>query len=119
MTSLIDWFIGLSWLINIILDVGAAYYAYKLTKVTGGFRAWWLIIGFTILFVVTSFTSVSYGILASAAQGTSTTTAGDLVSGAYLNVLLNLLMSVLLFTAMFELHRTFKRIQTTQADRRQ
>lgn len=115
MATLFDWFVGLSWLINLILDVGAAYYAYKLTKLTGGFRAWWFIIGFTILFAVTSFTSVSYGILAGVAQGTAIPIAENLVGGAYFNVALNLLMSVLLFAAMFELHKTFRRIQTGQA----
>ena len=115
MASLGEWFVGLSWLFNLILAAGAAYYSYRLTKLTGGFWAWWLIIDFNMVFVVKSFFSVSYGVVVSAAESNLSPSQADLVGDAYFNVVLNLLLSVLLFAAMFELHRTFKKVQAKQS----
>ena len=105
MVTPLDIFVGLSWFANIILDIGAAYYCYRLTRITGGFRAWWLVIIFTILFAVQSFSGVSYQVLTGSSQQT------DLFGTALFGVVLGLLMSALLFSAMFEIFRTFKRIQ--------
>lgn len=108
MVTPLDIFIGVSWLVNFALDIGAAFFCYRLTKVTGGFRAWWLIIVFTVLFATSSFFSVSYGVLIT---GELTSSTQNLLGSAYFSVILNFFMSILLFTSMFELNRTFRRVQ--------
>lgn len=115
MATVLDWFVGLSWFLNLVLDIGAAFYSYRLTKITGGFRAWWLIIVFTIVFVVNSFFSVEYGILAAVAGGTAGAATESLYGISLFSVVLQLLLSILLFTAMFELYRTFKRAQSPKS----
>jgi hypothetical protein len=111
LATVLDILVGLSWLVNLVLDVGAAYYCYRLTRITGGFRAWWLLIAFTVLFTVQSFFGVPYQIITSTGLlAGSTETA--LVGTALLTVALGLAMSLLLFLAMFEIFRTFKRLQT-------
>jgi succinate dehydrogenase/fumarate reductase cytochrome b subunit len=111
LTTALDVFVGLSWFINIILDIGAAYYCYRLTRITGGFRAWWLVIIFTILFAVQSFSGVSYQVLTGASASSQT----GLFGSALFSVVLGLLMSALLFSAMFGIFRTFKRVQSADA----
>jgi len=106
-------FIAFSWFANIILDIGAAYYCYRLTRITGGFRAWWLIIVFTILFAVGSFSSVSYSVLSTDLM-TPNALSSSITGTALFNVGLGLTMSILLFAAMFELQKTFKKVQATR-----
>jgi hypothetical protein len=108
----LDLFVAFSWLANVVLDIGAAYYCYRLTKITGGFRAWWLIIVFTILFSVNSFSSVSYSVLSTDVMASNALNS-EITGAALFNVGLGLTMSVLLFAAMFELHKTFKKVQAS------
>ena len=112
MATIVEVFVGLSWFVNLILDGCAAYYCYKVTKITGGFAAWWLVIAFTVVFAVSSFTSVSYSVVISEAMGALATSNASLTVTAFTDVVLYLVMSALLFTAMFQLQRTFKRIQS-------
>ena len=109
MNAALEAFAGLAWLVSLVLDVAAAGYCYRITRITGGFRAWWLMIAFAILFAVSSFTSVSYSVVTSAASGASSAPAISNV--ATFDVGLNLLLSVLLFTCMMELFRVFRRQQ--------
>lgn len=118
MPTPLELFVGVSWFVNLILDIGAAYYCYRMTRITGGFRAWWLIIAFTVLFAVSSFSSVSYGVLSSQALRAATSVSPALTGTAIFNVVLGLLMSVLLFTAMFELRRTFRLLQKADETRK-
>lgn len=112
MTPVSEALLGLGWLVSLILNIVAAAYCYRITRITGGFRAWWLLIAFTILFAVTSFTSAAYTVLSTQLSGT-TSSVTELSSTALFDAVLDFLMSVLLFGAMFELHRTFKRQQKT------
>jgi hypothetical protein len=99
--------LAFSWLAGLIISIAAAVYCYRITRITGGFRAWWLIIVFTILFAITNFLSTQYGILLSPSAQESS--AAQLSGVALFDVVVELLMSILLFGAMFELHGTFKR----------
>ena len=109
MASVPEALVAISWLVNLVLGIGAAYYCYRMTRITGGFRAWWLMIAFTILFVVANFFSVAYSVIQ---PGTSGGTLGAAQAGvAYLDIALWVLMSVLLFMAMYGLQRTFRRVQ--------
>jgi hypothetical protein len=109
LASGLDALLGLSWLASFVLNILAAIYCYRITRITGGFSAWWMVIIFTFLFAVRSFTSTEYGLLFS--QVTGVTATSGLGSTALFNVALDLVMSVLLFGAMFDLHRIFKRQQ--------
>ncbi len=107
MTSPLEVFAGLSWIVNLILDIGAAYYCFKMTKITGGFRAWWLMIAFSVLYAFGSVTSVSYSVLISALSASSAT-APVLGDTALFDLFIGLVASILLFAAMLGLYRTLR-----------
>lgn len=96
----------MSWLLSLILDITAAVYCYKIKQITGGFKAWWLMIVFAVLFAVSSFTSVTYSVVSSVAVKTSSLAV---TNTALFDIGLNLLLSFLLLGAMVELHRIFSR----------
>jgi hypothetical protein len=104
-------FIAISWFLNIFLDIAAAWYCYKMTKITGGFRAWWLMIAFTILFAVSSFTSASYTVVSSSFQSSANVSAAA-TSTALFGIGLQVVLSVLLFVSMFELYKILKASQS-------
>jgi hypothetical protein len=108
LTSALDSLLGLTWLIDIILNILAAIYCYRITRITGGFRAWWMVIIFTTLFAITSFTSVEYGLLFNLSTGA---VSSGLSGTALFDIVLDFFMSVLLFGAMFDLFRIFRRQQ--------
>jgi hypothetical protein len=97
----------LSWFLNIILDIAAAWYCYRMTRITGGFRAWWLLIIFTILFAVSSFTSAGYTVVSSSFQASANVSAAA-TSAALFGIGLQVILSILLFVSMFELYKILK-----------
>lgn len=106
MATALEVFVGLSWLISLVLDIAAAGYCYRITRITGAFTAWWLMILFAIFFAVSSFFSVSYSVLSSETFATASS-APALTYVAVFDVVLDLILSVLLFGAMLGLFRTF------------
>lgn len=108
MATLVDAFVGLSWLVSLILDITAAVYCFKIKQITGGFRAWWLMIVFAILFAVSSFTSVTYSVVSSVAVKTSISEPA-ITNTALFDIGLNLALSLLLVGAMVELYWVFSR----------
>ncbi|HEV2389661.1 MAG TPA: hypothetical protein VGS04_02950 [Nitrososphaerales archaeon] len=99
-------------------DVGAFYYTYRITKVVGVFRGWILMLVFVVIFavegVVVLGASAALAILDPArlnAYLDGPNTASSMSTGLY-----SLILAALLFSAMFELHRTFRRISTSAMD---
>ena len=93
-----------------LLYLGAAIYAYRLTKLTGAFGAWILLITSLIILashsvssLVTSATQVPFGQLVSSTDSVSP--ASFLLSNGS-----DLLLSALLFSAMYLLHGRFRQL---------
>jgi len=95
-------------------DVGAFYFTYRITKVVGVFRGWILMLVFVVVFAAEGV--VAFGASAALAifnpslldkylQGS--TASSLLGTGLY-----PLITAALLFSAMFELYRTFKRVSS-------
>ena len=88
-------------LTQIILQLGAAYLAYRLMRLTGVFRAWLLLIIAFILMTVRRVTALLI-------QLGSMLPLGDSV-GFVDRIVLPLTISILLVISMYELVRTFER----------
>lgn len=95
-------------------DVGAFYYTYRITKVVGVFRGWILMLVFVVVFavegVVVLGASAALAIFDPArlnAYLDAPSSSSSMSTGLY-----SLILAALLFSAMFELHRTFKRISS-------
>lgn len=99
-------------LVELALDVAAVVYAYRLTKITGAFRGWILMILAVVLITIQGSSSIVTLILffpeAQLESLISSVGTGALIQGAIIGVAI----SASLFGAMFELYRTFKRLQT-------
>jgi hypothetical protein len=98
-------------------DVGAFYYTYRITKVVGVFRGWILMLVFVIVFategVIAFGASAALTIFSPSRLDTylqSSTASSLLGTGSY-----NLVLAALLFSAMFELYRTFNRVSSKAA----
>lgn len=95
-------------------DVGAFYYTYRITRVVGVFRGWVLMLVFVVIFATEG--AVAFG--ASAAltildpMRLNTYLQGSTVSSLLGTGLYNLILAALLFSAMFELYRTFNRVSS-------
>jgi hypothetical protein len=86
--------------VQIVVQLVAVYLAYRLTRITGAFRAWYLIILALVLMTVRRVTALMIE------TGWIPALAGSL---AFIDrILLPLAISVLLAVAMFELVRMFK-----------
>ena len=112
MTSAIVLFIYAYTLLELLLDIGAVYFAVKLARVTGAFRGWILM----IIAVVLTTLSVSSSVISliiffpeSALESlVNQFGSGTIVEGSAFGIG----TSLFLFLAMLELYRTFKRLQT-------
>lgn len=104
-------------LLELALDVLAVIYAYRLTKITGAFRGWLLMILAVVLITVQGTSSIVTLILffpeAQLESLISSIGTAALIQGAIIGVAL----SASLFGAMFELYRTFRRLQTGTANK--
>jgi hypothetical protein len=115
LTSTVVLFIYGYTLLELILDIGAVYFAVKLARVTGAFRGWILM----ILAVVLTTLSVSSSVISlivffpeSALEGlVNQFGSASIVEGSVFGIG----TSLFLFLAMFELYRTFKRLQSKPA----
>lgn len=86
---------------QIVLQLGVAYLAYRLTKITGIFLAWSLVIIALILMTMRRVTALMME------MGLITALGGSV---AFIDrILLPLAISILLLLAMYGLVRTFKR----------
>jgi hypothetical protein len=95
---------------ELVLDTLAVFFAYRLTKITGSFRGWILVIIAVALFTFQNLVSLVETVLffpvAQLLQLIqSIGTASFIFSSA-----LGMALSLTLFLAMFELYRTFKRV---------
>lgn len=87
-------------IIQIIIQLIALILAYRLTRITGGFLAWWLIIAALVLMTVRRITAFIIEIGA---------TSGLVGSVAFVDRIgLPLLISILLALAMFDLVKKFR-----------
>lgn len=98
--------------LELALDVLAVIYAYRLTKITGAFRGWLLMILAVVLITLQGSSSIVTLIVffpeAQLESLISSVGTVALVQGAIIGVAI----SASLFGAMFELYRTFKKLQT-------
>ena len=92
------------------LYLGAAYYAYRLTKLAGAFRAWILII--TALIILTSHSVADLIQVATQVpfEELVASTDGIPVPSFLLSSFSGTLLSALLFSAMYELHAKFRQL---------
>jgi hypothetical protein len=95
-------------------DVGAFYYTYRIMKVVGVFRGWILMLIFVVVFA-------TEGVIAFGASAALTIfspsqldkyLSSSSVSSLLGTGLYNLVLAALLFSAMFELYRTFNRVSS-------
>ena len=86
---------------QILAQLGAVYLAYRLTKITGAFLAWFLVITALVLMTVRRVTALIIEMGSIPALGGSI--------GFIDRFLLPLAISILLLLAMYELVRTFGR----------
>jgi hypothetical protein len=95
-------------------DVGAFYYTYRITKVVGVFRGWIFMLVFVVVFAAEGV--VAFGASAALAifnpSLLNTYLQGSTASSILSTGFYNLILAALLFSAMFELYRTFKRVSS-------
>jgi chromate transport protein ChrA len=92
-------------LVQIIVQLAAVYLAYRLSRITGAFRAWYMVILALVLMTVRRVTALMIQ------TGWIPAEAGSL---AYIDqILLPLAISVLLVVALFELVRLFEKQSKT------
>lgn len=93
-------------------DVGAFYFTYRIMKVVGAFRGWVIFLVFVVAFAAQG--AVAFGISVALAifnptlmdKYLSTANVSNLLTtGTY-----NLILGGLLFAAMFDLYRVFKKV---------
>lgn len=97
--------------LEVTLLIGAAFYCFRLTRFTGAFRAWTFLISAMVLLAMGSTVSyVNMVFFYSSAQMDAlvnrSTSIAFIATSAY-----GLGVSALLFLAMFELFKTFKRLR--------
>jgi len=93
--------------IQLILQAGVAYYAYRVTKTTGSFRAWTLIISAFTILTLRNAVSLLMSLSLPADQVTSLIESigiGTIVIGAIVNVA----AGVILFVGVFGLAKRFE-----------
>jgi hypothetical protein len=95
-------------------DVGAFYYTYRITKVVGVFRGWILMLVFVVIFAAQG--AVAFGASAALAFFNPTLLNTYLQKASFSSLLstglYDLILGALLFSAMFELCRTFNRVSS-------
>jgi hypothetical protein len=98
-------------LLELLLDIGAVYFAVRLARVTGAFRGWILMIAAVVLATLSVSSSVITLVVffpeSSLESLVNQFGAGSIVEGSVFGIG----TSLFLFLAMFELYRTFKRLQ--------
>ena len=99
-------------LLELALDIAAVIYAYRLTKITGAFRGWILMILAVVLITLqgtSSILTLAFFFPESQLESLINSVGfAALAQGAVIGVA----VSLSLFGAMFELYRTFKRVQS-------
>jgi hypothetical protein len=85
----------------VILQIGAIYFAYRLTRMTGGFRAWWLII-----IALTLMTGRRLADIGMTLEQTSLASSVE-----FINAALGLVISAAMLTGMYEVNRAFERAE--------
>lgn len=108
-------FVYLYTLLELVLDIGAVLFAYRLTRITGAFRGWILMIAALVLITVQSTSSIlTLALFFPEAQLDALVASigtDALVRGAVVGIAL----SAALFGAMLELFRTFERLGQRQS----
>lgn len=98
-----------------LLDAAGFYYTYRISRVTGAFRGWNLLLLFVVLFCIEGLGTFFGGAMTAIfypsqlAAYVARTGAGTVVAD---NVF-NLASAVVLLVAMFEIHSVFIRVQRT------
>jgi hypothetical protein len=96
------------------LDVAAVYYAIKLSKITGLFRGWLLMIAALILISVSGLISlVEYVFVFPASQLEALVSQLGIIT-FFASSGIGMSVTILLFLSMFELFRTFKKLNEKQ-----
>ena len=94
-----------------LLAVGALYYAVRLARLAGAFRGWIFIIAFIIVFALQALSSL-LGVIALFRPEVieqylqQRGVASFITTSSY-----NAVLAAILFAAMFEIYRTFRRLQ--------
>jgi hypothetical protein len=115
MTSALILYVYAYTLAEVLLDIGAVYFSYRLTKLTGAFRGWVLMIFTVILIAVQGVGSlVSQIALFPESQLEQLILSIGIGFIVYSSVL-GLATSIVLFSAMYELFRTFTRVKRQSA----
>jgi hypothetical protein len=99
-------------ILELALDIGAVIYAYRLTKITGAFRGWLLMILAVVLITFQSSSSIlTLAFFFPESQLESLINSVGIAALAE-GAVVGIAVSLSLFGAMFELFKTFKRVQS-------
>ncbi|HEV2139005.1 MAG TPA: hypothetical protein VGR53_09185 [Nitrososphaerales archaeon] len=90
------------------LELGAVYFAYRLTRLAGAFRAWVLIIAALIILASHSVAELFQLATEFPFQQLDLITGSVSIVSFVLSSMSGVLLSALLFAAMFELYRKFR-----------
>jgi hypothetical protein len=93
---------------QLILQAGVLYYAYRVTRLTGSFRAWTLIIAAFTLLTVQNVVGLFYTILLPADQLTALINSIGMVT-LIVSSAVNMAAGVALFLGMFGLAKRFEK----------
>src|SRR5438552_3929907 len=99
-------------IIDLLRDIGAVIYAYRLTKITGAFRGWVLVIVAIAVFTLQNFISIIETMVFFPAEQLTKLIQSIGIGSFVFSSILAMSLSLCLFFAMFELYKTFKKVTT-------
>ena len=104
-------------LVELTFDVLAVVYAYRLTKITGAFRGWLLMILAVVLITVQGTSSIVTLVLFFPEAQLESLISSVGTAALFQGAIIGIALSASLFGAMFELYRTFKRLQAGESSK--
>jgi hypothetical protein len=110
LSELLAYFTYLLGFLEALLDIGAVYFAYRLTRLAGTFRAWILLITALLILASHGVASLIQVVTQIPFQELVSLTEGTPVTSFLLATIPGLLLSSILFSAMFELHGRFRQL---------
>jgi len=102
-------------LIELILDIGAVYFVYRLIKLTGTFRWWVLMIIAVTLSAIQSVGSLLAQFLLFPPEQLEQLILSIGVGYVVYSSIVGLLTAIVFFLAFWELYRSFARVKSRQA----
>jgi len=115
MTSALVLYVYSYTLIELLLDIGAVYFAYRLTRLTGTFRGWVLMIIVVVLIATQNVGSLIAQLILLTPTQLEQLILNIGVGFIIYSSVIGLLTAIVLFLAFWELYRTFARVKRREA----